>query len=187
MASKGSGGEPLDSEGRLILQAKGHVLLRDTVTYLSGIHTVYSAVRSLELLPRRLPAQIKLPPRTLHNFLELPNEDELVFSSGHFESPGVWEFIGKLSPLEFVLKLINDHHRRKIEMAKLPETLRKSKLENDIREMDLLQTQISLARDVGFTNEEIGDFLRERIVLPARQIQEAQDSGLISTAKVEPT
>jgi hypothetical protein len=176
---------PRGLEGRLIIQAEGHVPLRDTLTYLFAVNTLYGSVRAFELLPHRVPEQIKLPPRTLYQFVELPKEDELILSSVRLESPGAWELIGKLNPLEFIRKMINDHHRRKIEMARLPESLRRSKLENDLREMDLLQRQIEVARNVGFSEEEITGFLRERIIAPSRQIQAAQDAGLIATADVE--
>jgi hypothetical protein len=55
---------------------------------------------------------------------------------------------------------------------------------NDLRQMDVLESQIAVARQVGFSDHEIAEFLRRHISIPATQIQACARS-LISFLRLD--
>lgn len=52
--------------------------------------------------------------RNLRNSEEsIPINDRVVFTSANISSPGFWEFLAKLNPLEIIRLFLNDRHERR--------------------------------------------------------------------------
>lgn len=76
----------------------------------------------------------------------LRNEGSLFISSMRMNSPGFWEFIGALNPLEALRKILHDKHERAkdIEYRNKHENI-KLEMENEKRRLELLEISDTIA------------------------------------------
>jgi hypothetical protein len=134
-------------------------------------------------------------------FIESPREEftaesilpvhRLVVSKVSINSPGFWEFLASLNPLQQIREYLNDRHKRRQdrEYKELSERERLL-LENDliqrqIAEKDhaILRDRVQLMRELGFSDEEIRQFVWAQIGRPLAQLGRHQDTRLIEGAK----
>jgi len=103
------------------------------------------------------------------------------------QSPGFWEFIGGLNPLQQLREFLNDRHERRKdhEYRELAEKER-LRLDNELlqrqileKENSILREQLSIMREVGLGDAEIRQFIWSRLGAPLSQLGRHQDSGLI--------
>jgi len=74
------------------------------------------------VLPNLLELQTKLDKDNI-----IPQDERLVISKVTFQSPGFWEFLGSLNPLEQIREYLKDRHERQ-KLQELPrETIRDSR------------------------------------------------------------
>lgn len=113
-------------------------------------------------------------------------DDELQLSAIRFESPGFWEFLGALNPLEQIRKYLNDRHERTKDRdyRNAAERIRLN-LENEKLAIETMGDRVDFLRKIGYTDEDI-----RRLMLPAAgalgQLGGAQDRGLIEVAESQP-
>jgi len=125
-----------------------------------------------------------LSPEDVRKTMLLP-EDVLLIGSVQFESPGFWEFLGTLNPLDQLRKYVQDRHERKKDVAYRNEMeRRKLQNENELLETELFRNRVSALREAGYTAQEV-----RRLMLPATQalgvVSERQEDGLIEKAILE--
>jgi hypothetical protein len=114
-------------------------------------------------------------------------EHRLVVTRVHIESPGFWEFLGSLNPLQQIREYLNDRHRRRQDrdFRELAERDRLV-LENEIiqrqvweHENSVLRERISIMKELGYSDEEIRQLVWASIGKPLVQLGTHQDSRLI--------
>jgi hypothetical protein len=111
-------------------------------------------------------------------------EDELLISSVEISSPGFWEFLGTLNPLDQLRKYLCDRHERNKDKEYRNKTeATKLKLENELLAVEVFSERVEALKRAGFDGNEI-----RRLLLPAanalNNVAEIQDAGLIDTAEV---
>jgi hypothetical protein len=103
------------------------------------------------------------------------------------QSPGFWEFIGGLNPLQQLRDYLNDRHERRKdhEYRELAEKER-LRLDNELlqrqiweKENSILREQLSIMKEIGLGDAEIQQFIWSRLGSPLSQLGRHQDSGLI--------
>lgn len=117
-------------------------------------------------------------------------EDQLILQRVRIESPGLWEFLGSLNPLQQIREYLNDRHRRRQDREYREQSEReKLILENELlrrqileRENSIWREQIALLREIGFSNDEIQSLYWANMGLPLVQLGRHQDTQLISVA-----
>lgn len=117
-------------------------------------------------------------------------EDQLVLERVRIESPGVWEFLGSLNPLQQIREYLNDRHRRRQDREYREQSEReKLMLENELlrwqtleRENSIWRERVALLKDIGLSNDEIQSLVWANMGLPLAQLGRHQDTRLISTA-----
>jgi len=100
--------------------------------------------------------------------LEAPSEyilpeDKLTIGRIQIESPGFWEFLGSLNPLQQIREYLNDRHKRRQDREYREQSERdKLALENELiqrqvweKDNSILRERITVMRDLGFSDEEI--------------------------------
>ena len=108
--------------------------------------------------------------------------DELVLQRVQLASPGFWEFLGSLLPLEVLRKYLNDRHsRRQDREYREPAERRRLELENLIRENEFLQGRIALARELGITNAELTPMLNNLVYAPLERLDALAAKGMITS------
>ena len=78
----------------------------------------------------------------------VPIADRVILKSVHLHSPGWWEFIGKLNPLEQSRLYLKDRHER-LKERNYRERSEADRLfsENDMRAIEVLRAKIAVAGD----------------------------------------
>ena len=112
-------------------------------------------------------------------------EIPLELSAVRFTSPGFWEFMGGMFPLETIRKYLNDRHERKRDSEWRDDAARRrAELENDILENDVMKGRIDMLKELGITDEEILVIVRQLVAAPLRNLGTLQDRNLLSTASL---
>jgi hypothetical protein len=110
-------------------------------------------------------------------------EDRLQLRAVVFQSPGSWDFLGALNPLETLRKYLQDRHeRRRDRTYREPLEAERMALENQRLKTEVVKQQVELLRSIGVPEEKIREALTAHVVLPLERLDRHQDSGLIQTA-----
>lgn len=110
-------------------------------------------------------------------------EDRLQLRAVSFQSPGFWEFLGALNPLETLRKYLQDRHeRRRDRTYREPLEAERMALENEKLKTAVVKEQVELLRSLGVPEEKIREALTRHVVLPLERLDRHQDSGLVTTA-----
>jgi hypothetical protein len=118
--------------------------------------------------------------------------ERLRLYSAKFNSPGFWEFLGKLNPLEIIRLLLNDEHERKKDRSyRSYQEKRRLSYENDLREievhsksLDIVGKQIELMRSAGASEDEIQNVMRQTFYRPLKAVSRHLDSEQISDSEI---
>ena len=122
-------------------------------------------------------------PERLTSFVS--RSQRLVLNAVQLSSPGVWEFLGSLNPLEVIRKWLNDRHeRRKDREYRESAELRRLTLENLARENAVIEGRVKIARDLGATDADLAPFLNDLLYKPLLALDRHQDRGIIGGAEL---
>jgi hypothetical protein len=101
-------------------------------------------------------------------------------------SPGFWEFLGALNPLEVTLRYLEDRHRRRQDRAyREAEEERQLGLENDLREIEVIRRRLELARENGVPESTLQPLLQQLVGRPLEALGPLQDRGVIDGSSAE--
>ena len=113
--------------------------------------------------------------------------ERLVIRGVSLQSPGFWEFVGKLNPLEVIRQYLNDRHERKKDNSyRNSAEERRLRYENELLKIDVIQKKWNLAESMGFSKDEIEPLIAELVAHPLEKLDGHQDRNVIEYAeKVE--
>lgn len=106
-------------------------------------------------------------------------------SAASLNSPGAWEFLGTLNPLEVLRNYLNDRHERRkdCEYRESAEH-RRLDLENLILKNRLISERVRLAKDMGATDRDLAPLFNELIYRPLVALDRYEDKGIIEYAEI---
>jgi hypothetical protein len=125
---------------------------------------------------------------------KMDNSEELILPENRLfinkiviQSPGFWEVLGSLNPLQQIREYLNDRHSRKQDNEWRNHTEReKAQLENEliqrqIYESDnrIMRERIEVLKELGFTEHEIRELIWTNMGEPLQKLGRHQDTGLI--------
>lgn len=106
------------------------------------------------------------------------SQDRLLLASVRLESPGFWEFLGRLNPLEVLRLSINDwHERRKDREWREAREARAMDLENKLRETELVGKVFDLGERAGASEAEMRGLFDEYVGRPLLDLDPATENG----------
>src|SRR5437867_5085114 len=106
--------------------------------------------------------------------------DRLVLRTARFESPGFWEFLGTLNPLEVIRQYLKDRHdRRRDRDYRDAAEARRLDLENRLLENRVIRERVEIARSLGASDSQLTPLLNELVYRPLRTLNPSQDEGVI--------
>ena len=112
-------------------------------------------------------------------------ENRLRLHAVSVQSPGFWEFLGALNPLETIRKYLTDRHEQKKDRdyrnAAEAERLR---LELEKLKTEVVRDRIEILRGLNIPEDRIVATLNLHVVEPLSRIDEDQDSALIEGAEI---
>jgi hypothetical protein len=122
-------------------------------------------------------------PEQLASFV--PRSEQLILTGVRLQSPGFWEFLGNLNPLEVVRQYLNDRHeRRKDRQYRESAEARRLNLENIQRENAVIREYIQLARELGAGERDLAPLLNELVFRPLGSLDRHQDMGVIENVEI---
>jgi hypothetical protein len=136
------------------------------------------------------------PQNTLPNLLELQSKidieqivlpsDRLVISKVNIQSPGFWEFLGGLNPLQQIREYIKDRHeRKKDDKYKSRQEEELGELEIEEKKNNIINQRIDMLKKAGYTKTEIRQLVTKMVITPLKQLNKHQDNGQIETIEEE--
>jgi len=194
-----------EEQGRLMVAAERGGTIGEITSFLSDVEVAYVALYridrlSLDLhrLRRRFPLDFlldvtyPLAPFGLHWAVpidprEIPPSDRLVIGRVRIESPGFWEFLGSLNPLQQIREYLNDRHKRRQD-REFREAAEKERLalENELirrqiyeKENSVLRERIAILKELGYSNEDIDRLIWTSVGAPLSRLGRHQDNRLI--------
>jgi hypothetical protein len=117
----------------------------------------------------------------------LPPSRQLELSRVNINSPGFWEMIGQLNPLQQIREYLNDRHeRRKDKEYREAAERRRLDLENEalsIRiaedRLRVLEEQLRIMREIEFDDGQLRQVVWQNIGIPLAKLGTHQDTRLI--------
>ena len=136
--------------------------------------------------PRRAVRYVRgWPPTTDEVSSLVPHSEQLVLSAVQLSSPGFWEFLGKINPLEVIRLYLNDRHeRRKDRVYRESAEERRLRLENLKLENEVIASRVKIAKELGATDRDLAPLLNELVNKPLLALDRHQDKGVIENAEI---
>lgn len=197
-----------EEPGRLTILGERGGTIAEISQFLSDLEGAYLAVYAFEQLwpprryLRRFPPEMwlefgfplyHLAPSSLAPLraASLPPTARLTLERVRIESPGFWEFMASLNPLQQIREYLNDRHRRRQDRDFREASERERlQLENELirhqiaeRQNTILRDRIAILREIGYTDEDIDRFVWASIGGPLSRLGRHQDTRLIGGAE----
>jgi hypothetical protein len=175
---------------RLRINGYGEVYVRDARQYLDAVESAYNGIYVFQWIfsreeprmaiwPQPFPVPWPMPPETIDAIV--PPKHKLVLASVDIASPGGWEFLAALNPLETIRKYLNDRHERmKDREYRNAAEKRRLEAEAEAAELRNVRERIGIYRELNVPVDVLADQLVGR---PLRELGHAQDENLITTAQ----
>ncbi len=113
------------------------------------------------------------------------HSEQLSLAAVCIQSPGFWEFLGRLNPLEVIREYLNDRHeRRNDRQYRETAEARRLKLENLDLETKILGDRIRLAKEIGAKVLDLAPLLNELVYRPLSSLDRHQDRGVIEYSEI---
>ncbi len=183
----------MDKMGILRVTGQGNVAINDTWFFLKSIDLLYKSLRVFERFEK---GEVELVMTQLDGsrivsdldfFKEADKVDPLILASVEIHSPGFWEFLGSLNPLEQIRRYLQDRHERIKDNAyrNRQEEVR-LQLENLNKAVDI-SGKLKLLRERGVSVSEAQRTVDNHIITLTEELSKAQDKKLIEGAKLRPS
>jgi hypothetical protein len=195
-------GVPEGERGQLRIASQGGWPVGDTIEFLDAFKSAYQGILVFEMVLESYTAQSEawrryapFPPPFYSNlqwataFLHISDEelsrlirprDQLVLRHVELSSPGFWEFLGALNPLDVLRKYLDDRHRRRQDREyREREEARTLDLENQLRENEVIRGRIEIARELGLSDQELAALFNRLVHEPVRKIDVVEARGMI--------
>jgi hypothetical protein len=153
------------------------IFYTDHLFFLKFIREVNEIIR-----PTILTSLIEEFKKTKVQDLLLP-DDKLLLISICIESPGFWEFLGSINPLEQIRKYLNDRHER------IKDKKFRDRQEENYREIEIqilnnkdIKEKIEILEKIGCTKIEIRELIGGYVVNPLHRLDKYQNNGQIENS-----
>lgn len=189
--------------GVIKLYGQGNIEVEMVYSYLADLEHAYNSIFVFESIdPHYFPMSLFLLPyrgrrlrfiRFIQDWPPSPKEiaslvpirDRLVMVGVSLSSPGFWEFLGSLNPLEVIRQYLNDRHeRRKDREYRESAEARRLELENLKLENEVLKERIKILKELGIEDRDLAPLLNELVFRPLRALGYYQDRGVIERAEI---
>lgn len=191
--------------GSLRIAAERGGTIEEITSFLSDLQNAYVALYhlnkfsiDLRRLHRRIPLDMLLDlgyPLSPFNAYGAPSlnpqqiapRNWLVLSRVEIQSPGFWEVLGSLNPLQQIREYLNDRHKRRQDRD-FREAAEKEKLqlENQLiklqiyeKENSVLRERIAIVKELGYSDADIEQLIWASVGIPMSRLGKHQDTKLI--------
>jgi len=114
-----------------------------------------------------LPSLLELQSKIDIEKIILPN-DRLVISKVNIQSPGFWEFLGGLNPLQQIREYIKDRQEEELGDLSIEE-----------KRNNIINQRIDMLKKLGYSDIEIRQLVTAMVITPLKELDKHQDNGQI--------
>jgi hypothetical protein len=181
---------PPDKNAVLRIESTGNLPLYKVGRFLSALEHTYNYVYVGHMLlsdsqVRARWREALVSERKTRFGLWVPRQDRLILKSVELNSPGSWDFLGKLNPLETIRQYLQDRHeRRKDRQYRERAEERGMELDNMIKENEVLKGQIENARKLGASNDDLRPILERFVQKPLMELDTFEDEGIAGSSSI---
>ena len=191
----------------LRIYGNGEVLVEDIYQYLNAVEEAYNSAYVFSKIVEEAQEISNFyggqrPPIPLKNLLWLnwwppnaekvksfvPKSDRLKLVDVELHSPGFWDFLGKLNPLEVIREYLKDRHEREKDRTyRNREEEEKLRLENEKARLELIREKLELFKDIqdmGATEEQVAIVAEQLLIEPLRRLNQYQERQIIMGADI---
>jgi len=195
---------PNETRGLLRVESEGGWSVGDVVEFLKAFQSAYDGLLIFETVlegyaaesrawrrygpfPLDLPFYVNLQRSAA--FLDVPDEalarfirpqDHLVLRRVTLASPGFWEFLGSLNPLEVLRRYLEDRHRRRQDREyREAHEHRTLELQNLVLENQVLRERIGIVRDLGMADNDLAPLLNRLVYETLERVAIVDARGMI--------
>ncbi|MBK8850163.1 MAG: tetratricopeptide repeat protein [Saprospiraceae bacterium] len=168
-----------ETKGILKVNFTSSATIATIIDFLEGVKSFYNL---LLLLDRPEIIDSQLLGKSLDSYL--PINRQLYLNSVQISSPGFWEFLGSLNPLEQVREYLKDRHERK------KDTDYKNKIEKAKGHIEIEQQinkvileRIEILKGLGYKEKDIRENY-DKLVKPIEKLKELENGQLISAVSI---
>ena len=141
--------------------------------------------RKDEYVSNLFPVRFTFPISSKRIASVVPLSNRLVLKAAILNSPGFWEFLGNLNPLEVLRNYLSDRHeRRKDKEYRESEDARRRRLENLLLENKVIKQRLELLKEYGGTESDKKLLINQLIYEPIRALDRYQDEKIIGDAEI---
>jgi hypothetical protein len=176
------------NRAKLRIEAEGGVPVSSARELLASVEHAYNGLLILESMtePRSVSNPSWIPSVDFSveasSGMVLPT-DRLVLSAVELSSPGFFEFLGSLNPLEVIRKyLVDRHERRKDREYKEGLEAQRLSLENQRLANGVIAERIDILKKLGVPDPVIASIVNHLVYRPLEDLGGIQDRGLIIEA-----
>mgnify|MGYP001130293063 CR=1 FL=1 len=114
----------------------------------------------------------------------IPEDQKLILDGVVLQSPGFWDFVGNMNPLQMLLTYLNERHERQKDLDYRNSAEEwKLYLENKALENKIVAGRAEILQDLGATENEISVLRSQLLGQPLQSLSAFQDRGLITDAE----
>lgn len=115
----------------------------------------------------------------------VPRKERLILDRVQLTSPGFWEVLGNLNPLEVLRQYLNDRHeRRKDREYRESAEQRRLELDNLSAENRVIAERVRLAKELGASDRDLARILNRLVYDPLTRLDRHQDRHQIEDAEI---
>jgi len=192
----------MTSNKRLRINTKKLGDIRDIIQYLQVLEKAYNHLYAFEFIISDVKRRHKKlnessyslkgtnkPVRTIP-IIRKPEEvvlpdDRIQITSIVIKSPGFWEFLGNINPMEVIRKYLCDRHERKKDNDyRNKQKKERGRLENEKLRTQIVQKKVKILQDAGVPEERIRKALLEHVIKPLGELDTIQNMSLVASAEI---
>lgn len=197
-----------EERGTLTIVANRGGSIAEITSFLSDLEDAYVALYSFhrlwlpERLSDRFPVRVWLGLRfpsavfgqtrsTPLTADSVPPDSRIALERVNIGSPGIWEFLASLNPLQQIREYLNDRHRRRQDREyREPSERTRLELEDEVIRLQIEKSEllnlkefVTILRDLGYDDSDIQRIFWMNVGSPLSRLGRHQDSNLIGGAE----
>ena len=172
-----------DDKRTLTIKANRLGSVEEIISFLNDIEKAYNGVlcfeRNIESILSSYGNSRSLPLEMLD--YEIEEEDKLILHTISIQSPGFWEFVGSLNPLQQIREFLKDHHERKKDrLYRTRQEEERNELELEKLRLSVISDKIEMLESIGYPKEDIKNMVESLVLKPLEKLSIHQDNHLIN-------
>lgn len=172
-----------DDKSTLTINANRLGSVEEIISFLNDIEKAYNGIlcfeREIDSILSSYGNNRSLPLEIFD--YNIKEEDKLILNKIRIQSPGLWEFIGSINPIQQIREFLKDHHERKKDrLYRMRQEKERNDLELEKLRLSVISDKIEMLESIGYPKEDIKNIVESLVLKPLEKLSIHQDNHLIN-------